>query len=94
MRCHDAARDGVVTTGRDGDIAIVLEIVREVHRRHASGAEFAISAGAISQRGREAVQHVGHRGAAPNGHGELYGHSFNACRARNAFHAGSARMAS
>ena len=40
----------------DGDIALVLEIVREVHGGHAAGAEFAVEAVAIGQRGGEAFE--------------------------------------
>ena len=38
------------------DVALVLEIVREVHSGHTAGAEFALEALAIGQRGGEAFE--------------------------------------
>ncbi len=35
----------------DGDLAIVLEVVREIHGGHAAGAEFTLDAVPIEQRG-------------------------------------------
>jgi len=37
----------------DRDIAIVLDVVREIHGGHAAGAEFAFNAIAVGQRRRE-----------------------------------------
>jgi len=49
----------------DGDIALVFEVVREVHGGHAASAELAVDAVAVGERGGEAgalVMHVvGHR---------------------------------
>jgi len=42
----------------DRDIALVFQVVREVHRSHAAGAEFALDAIAVGEGGREA-QEVG-----------------------------------
>ena len=39
----------------DGDFALVLEIVREIHRGHAAGAEFALDAVATAKGGGEAL---------------------------------------
>ena len=47
------ARSAVARDHLDRDIAIVLEIVREVHGGHAAGAEFAVEAVAVGQGGGE-----------------------------------------
>ena len=44
----------------DGDVAIVLEIVREIHGGHATLAEFAVEAVAVDEGDREAIGHGGH----------------------------------
>ena len=36
----------------DGDVAVVPEVVREVDRGHAAGAELALDAVAVGERGR------------------------------------------
>ena len=45
------------------DVAIVLEVVREVHGRHAAGAELALDAVAVGERRVQLVVGRGHRGA-------------------------------
>jgi hypothetical protein len=42
----------------DGDVAVVAEVVGEVHRRHPAGAELALDAIALGQRRREAGEDV------------------------------------
>ena len=43
----------------DRDIALVLEVVREIHRRHAAGAKFALDAVPVRERHTEALdRHV------------------------------------
>ena len=44
----------------DGDLALVLEVVREVHGRHTAGTEFAVDAVAVGQGGGGAGQGVAH----------------------------------
>ena len=46
------------------DLAVVLEVVGEVHRRHAARAELALDAVAVGERGgeRQGVGHAGSRG--------------------------------
>ena len=44
----------------DGDIAIVLEIVREIHRGHAARAELAVEAIAVGQGASQARHDVSH----------------------------------
>src|ERR1019366_8213888 len=46
------------------DVAIVLQVVREVHRRHPAGAEFALDGVAAGKRGIEAFRYRRHRFAA------------------------------
>ena len=55
----------------DGHITIVLEIVREVHGGHATGAEFAVDAVAVGQRSGEALRRQTH--AEPLGPAALKG---------------------
>ena len=45
----------------DRDVAIVLEVVREVDGRHAAGAELALDAVAVGKRGGELVACLDHR---------------------------------
>jgi hypothetical protein len=44
----------------DGDLAIVLQVVGEVDRRHAAAAELALDAIAVGQSGLQAFKNVGH----------------------------------
>ena len=44
----------------DRHIAIVLEVVREVHGGHAAGAEFPLERVAIGKSGRQPREHVTH----------------------------------
>ena len=54
----------------DGDLAVVLEVVGEIDRGHAAGAELALDAVAVGQGGRELGQRVGHAVSSSNGIGE------------------------
>ncbi len=47
----------------DGDVAVVLQVVREIHGRHAAGAELALDAIALGECGRQIFQRVCHSGA-------------------------------
>ncbi len=48
----------------DRDLALVLDIVGQVDRRHAAAAELTLDRVAVGQCGRQAVQHVvAHKGA-------------------------------
>ncbi len=40
----------------DGHLAMVLEILGEIHRRHAAGAEFALNRVSVGERCCKAVQ--------------------------------------
>ena len=42
----------------DGDITIVLDVVREIQGGHAAGTEFALDAIAVGQGGSEALHHA------------------------------------
>ena len=44
----------------DGDVAIVLEVVREIDGGHAAGAELALDAVAVGEGGRESRERLGH----------------------------------
>ena len=44
----------------DGNIAVVLDVVREVHRGHAASTEFAVKAVAVGKRCRESRDDVTH----------------------------------
>ena len=44
----------------DRDLAIVLEVVGEIDRRHAAGPKFALDAVVVGERGGEAGEGVGH----------------------------------
>ena len=44
----------------DRDVAVVLEVVREVDRRHAARAELALDAVAVGEGGREAEEGLAH----------------------------------
>jgi hypothetical protein len=44
----------------DGDVAIVLDIVREIHGRHAAGTEFTLDAISLGERCRESLCRVRH----------------------------------
>ena len=43
------------------DPSPMAEIVRQVHRRHAAGAQLSLQAIAVRQRGLEALEELGHR---------------------------------
>src|SRR6185437_13839523 len=45
----------------DRDVAIVLEIVSEIHRRHAAGAKLALDPIPLGQRGGEQLRRHCHR---------------------------------
>ena len=44
----------------DGDFAVMLEIVREIHRRHSARAEFAIDAIPVGEGGAKQFEGGGH----------------------------------
>ena len=43
------------------DLAIVLDVVREVHRCHAAGAHFPLDAVAVGEGGLEALKELSHQ---------------------------------
>jgi hypothetical protein len=55
----DAGGD-VITQHLDGHVAIVLAIVREVHRRHAAGAEFPVESVALREGAGQPFSDVAH----------------------------------
>ena len=59
----------------DRDVAVVLEILREVDRRHAAGAELALDAVSVGQRGCETVDHGRRASSRQSGFGERSGRS-------------------
>ena len=64
----DLAQKALVTEGRgqlgpqhlEGDPAVVPDVVREVHRRHAPGADLALDRVAAGQGRRQGARHVIH----------------------------------
>ncbi len=44
-----------------GDLAVVFDVVRQVHRRHAAGAEFVLDGVAVGEGGLQAGKGVRHR---------------------------------
>ena len=53
-------RRELVAQHLDRDVAIVLEIAREIHRRHPAGAELALDAIAIGEARAQAIDVIGH----------------------------------
>jgi hypothetical protein len=47
----------------DGDVAVVLEIVREIHRRHSTGTELPLDAIAVGERVRQPRAAIAHGAA-------------------------------